>query len=74
MRLGERMRALAGGDLTVEIDETERRDEIGDMAKAVQKLVRQTGLGASGASIVLLTGVLFGQAGATDALRVVRVA
>ena len=45
-----------------------------DMAKAVQKLVRQTGLGASGASIVLLTGVLFGQAGATDALRVVRVA
>jgi len=37
-RLGERMRTLADGDLSVEIDGKERGDEIGDMAKAVDVL------------------------------------
>ena len=35
-RLSERMGALAQGDLSVEIEGAERRDEIGEMAKAVQ--------------------------------------
>jgi methyl-accepting chemotaxis protein len=35
-RLSDQMRALAGGDLTVEIVGAERRDEIGEMAKAVE--------------------------------------
>jgi methyl-accepting chemotaxis protein len=35
-RLGERMKALAGGDLSVEVEGQQRRDEIGFMAKAVQ--------------------------------------
>ena len=35
-RLSQRMRALANGDLSVEIDGAERADEIGDMAKAVE--------------------------------------
>ena len=34
-RLGGKMRDLAGGDLNVEIDEDGRRDEIGEMARAV---------------------------------------
>jgi pyruvate kinase len=38
------------------------------------RLVRQSGLGSSGAPIVMLTGMRFGQAGGTDDLRVVRVA
>jgi methyl-accepting chemotaxis protein len=36
VRLGDRMKALAGGDLTVEIDGQTRGDEVGSMAKAVQ--------------------------------------
>ena len=36
MRLGERMAALANGDLSVDIEGQERGDEIGAMAKAVQ--------------------------------------
>ena len=35
-QLGQRMGALAGGDLTVDIDGQNRRDEVGVMAKAVQ--------------------------------------
>ncbi|MBS0412484.1 MAG: methyl-accepting chemotaxis protein, partial [Proteobacteria bacterium] len=35
-RLGERMRRLAGGDLAVEVEGQDRRDEVGVMAKAVQ--------------------------------------
>ena len=35
-RLGRQMRALAGGELSVEIEGRDRRDEIGDMAKAVE--------------------------------------
>ena len=35
-RLGERMRALAQGDLSVPIEGAGRRDEIGEMAKAVE--------------------------------------
>jgi methyl-accepting chemotaxis protein len=35
-RLGEQMRTLASGDLSVEIEGGARRDEIGDMAKAVE--------------------------------------
>jgi methyl-accepting chemotaxis protein len=30
------MKALAGGDLGVEVDGHNRRDEVGDMARAVQ--------------------------------------
>lgn len=37
-RLSERMKALAEGDLDVEIPGSRRRDEIGDMARAVQVL------------------------------------
>jgi len=36
VRLGERMRTLAGGDLTVEVEGQTRGDEVGSMAKAVQ--------------------------------------
>jgi len=36
VRLGERMKALAQGDLTVEIEGQGRGDEVGSMAKAVQ--------------------------------------
>ena len=36
VRLGERMRALANGDLAVEVEGQTRRDEVGVMAKAVQ--------------------------------------
>jgi methyl-accepting chemotaxis protein len=36
VRLGERMRRLAQGDLTVEIEGQARADEVGAMAKAVQ--------------------------------------
>jgi methyl-accepting chemotaxis protein len=36
VRLGERMRTLAQGDLTVEIEGQTRGDEVGAMAKAVQ--------------------------------------
>ena len=36
VRLGERMRTLAQGDLTVEVEGQARADEVGDMAKAVQ--------------------------------------
>jgi methyl-accepting chemotaxis protein len=36
VRMIERMRALAQGDLEVEIDGLERGDEVGEMAKAVQ--------------------------------------
>ncbi|MBV9511406.1 MAG: methyl-accepting chemotaxis protein, partial [Caulobacteraceae bacterium] len=36
VRLSERMRALATGDLTVNVEGAQRRDEIGTMAKAVQ--------------------------------------
>nr|WP_221230433.1 methyl-accepting chemotaxis protein [Brevundimonas variabilis] len=35
-RLGERMKALAAGDLTVEVEGQHRKDEVGIMAKAVQ--------------------------------------
>ena len=35
-RLGQRMAVLAKGDLTVQIEGQGRRDEVGDMAKAVQ--------------------------------------
>ncbi len=35
-RLGRKMHALAGGDLSVAFPESERRDEIGAMGKAVQ--------------------------------------
>ena len=35
-RLAEQMQALAGGDLAVEIGGHDRKDEIGDMARAVQ--------------------------------------
>jgi len=45
-----------------------------DMVAAVNRLVRQAGLGTTGAPIVMLTGMRFGQAGGTDDLRVVRVA
>jgi methyl-accepting chemotaxis protein len=34
-RLARKMQALAGGDLSVEIDGHNRRDEVGDMARAV---------------------------------------
>jgi methyl-accepting chemotaxis protein len=36
IRLGAKMRDLAGGDLAVKLEETGRRDEIGDMARAVE--------------------------------------
>jgi PAS domain S-box-containing protein len=36
VRLGERMKSLAHGDLSVEIDDQARADEVGAMAKAVQ--------------------------------------
>jgi PAS domain S-box-containing protein len=36
VRLGERMKSLAQGDLSVEIDDQTRADEVGAMAKAVQ--------------------------------------
>jgi methyl-accepting chemotaxis protein len=36
LRITEKMRILSGGDLTVAIDGTERGDEIGAMAKALQ--------------------------------------
>jgi len=45
-----------------------------DMVAAVNRLVRQTRLATSGAPIVMLTGMRFGQAGGTDDLRVVRIA
>ena len=35
-RLRGKMETLAGGDLAIDVDATTRRDEIGDMAKAVQ--------------------------------------
>jgi methyl-accepting chemotaxis protein len=35
-RLGQRMGSLANGELTVAIEGQDRRDEVGDMAKAVQ--------------------------------------
>ena len=35
-RMAERMRSLAAGDLSVEITETNRTDEVGDMARAVE--------------------------------------
>lgn len=34
--MAERMRALAAGDLGVEVTETDRTDEVGDMARAVE--------------------------------------
>ena len=37
-RLGDQMRALASGDIAIAIDGAERRDEIGEMAKAVEIL------------------------------------
>ncbi|HEY2661089.1 MAG TPA: HAMP domain-containing protein, partial [Caulobacteraceae bacterium] len=36
VRLGERMKRLASGELSVQIEGQERGDEVGDMAKAVQ--------------------------------------
>ncbi len=36
IRLGERMKRLAEGELSVEVEGQARRDEVGDMAKAVQ--------------------------------------
>ncbi len=36
MRMAERMRSLAAGDLAIEIVETDRTDEVGDMARAVE--------------------------------------
>lgn len=36
IRMAERMRALAAGDLGIEITETGRTDEVGDMARAVE--------------------------------------
>src|SRR3954447_3925117 len=36
IRMAERMRSLAAGDLGFEIAETDRTDEVGDMARAVQ--------------------------------------
>lgn len=35
-RMAERMRSLAAGDLRIEITETNRTDEVGDMARAVE--------------------------------------
>src|SRR5690606_35005611 len=35
-RMTERMSVLAGGDLSVEVDGQQRKDEVGAMAKAVQ--------------------------------------
>jgi len=35
-RMAERMRLLAAGDLSIEIDDTDRTDEVGDMARAVE--------------------------------------
>jgi methyl-accepting chemotaxis protein len=34
--MAERMRSLAGGNVNIEITETDRRDEVGDMARAVE--------------------------------------
>jgi methyl-accepting chemotaxis protein len=36
IRMAERMRSLAAGDLEIEITETDRTDEVGDMARAVE--------------------------------------
>jgi pyruvate kinase len=44
-----------------------------DMVANVGQLVAQIGLTSGPADIVVLTGLLFGQAGGTDELRVVRV-
>lgn len=35
-RMADRMRALAGGNLAIEITDTDRTDEVGDMARAVE--------------------------------------
>ena len=45
-RMTKTMRRLAGGDFAVEIPETVRRDEIGDMARAVE-VFRESGLRVS---------------------------
>ncbi len=45
VKLGERMRALAQGDLTVDVDGQDRADEVGSMAKAVQ-VFKENGLRA----------------------------
>lgn len=45
-RLADRMKTLAGGDLGVEVDGQQRRDEIGLMAKAVQ-VFKDNGLKAN---------------------------
>ena len=44
-QLGERMKRLAGGDLSVSVDGQDRRDEIGFMARAVQ-VFKDNGLAA----------------------------
>ena len=36
IRMAQRMRSLAAGDLGIEIAETDRTDEVGDMARAVE--------------------------------------
>ncbi len=48
VRLGERMKELANGDLTVTVDNQDRSDEVGSMAKAVQ-VFKENGLKARAA-------------------------